>query len=198
MTRVTSSGARGILLLAALSPMLCAAAGRCGEWQMPQAVNDPYIRASAPVIFGKAYSVPEMRIRVLDGSTGQPLRPKSLTLNYGWRWLEYPYSEHAWGVWSNSSDSASCQPDESGWLDVPPHEVHPRGWYDGKYTRFPLPRKPSFTEVEVVINTGYFARVHLKPGDLRRFVSQDLTIRVHEGWRTELSWDQSRRREPAD
>ena len=88
------------------------------------------------------------------------------------------------------ADRAECDLDRDGWTNVPSHEVQPRGWYDGKYTRFPWPRRPQFTGIEIVaVTKGGFARAHLDPRDLKRFAGFDLIIQVSNGWRTRLKWE---------
>lgn len=104
----------------------------------------PAVLFSAPVV------VPAFRLRFVDSESGKTLVPSKVSLAYGWRWLEHPYPEHAWGAWSEASDLMECL-EPAGEIDVPEVEVRPRGWYDGKYIWFPYPKKPSFTGVDIVI-----------------------------------------------
>jgi hypothetical protein len=106
----------------------------------------PAVLFSAPVV------VPAFRLRFVDSESGRLLTPSKLSLAYGWRWLEYPYPEHSWGAWSEASDIVECA-EPAVEVNVPEFEVRPRGWYDGKYVRFPFSKKPSFTGVAVVIET---------------------------------------------
>lgn len=131
-----------------------------------------------------------MRIRIVDAATGAAFRTNDVKLAYSWDWLEYPYSEHAWGAWSSTSDDLKCSPDNEGWIEAPSHDVQPRGWYDGKYTRFPWLRRPHFTGIgfTAISPQGLFARFSLGPSDLKRFEKSDLIVLVHDGWRTELNW----------
>jgi len=175
-------------LLLTAARMTEAAASACGSLQEPRLYRDENIQQPAPVIFGEKYPVPAMRIRFIDGATQLPLQVKSIAVNYGWKWLRYPYPEHAWGVWEDAADLLSCLPDKEGWIDVPMHEVRPRGWYDGKYTRWPWSKRPHFESVEVVAFTGYFARTRLRPVDLQKFSDHDLVITVFDGWRTQSAW----------
>jgi hypothetical protein len=138
-----------------------------------------------------------MRIRFVDAATGLPLMnlyKGVITISYSWHWLEYPYPEHAWGAWSDAADQLICKPDIDGWFETPVHKVTPRGWYNGKYSRFPWPHGPSFNGIGITANTGYFARVALKPGEIHKFASFDLTVRVFDGWRTELLWEPKQKR----
>jgi hypothetical protein len=100
-------------------------------------------------IFGKPVVVPAFQLRFVDDS-GQPVVPTEITILYGWRWLIYPYPEHPLGVWNGASDWVGCL-ELKDKIQVPEFEVRPRGWYDGKYTRFPYPRRPSFTGISVRI-----------------------------------------------
>ncbi len=168
-----------------------AQAQTCGEISGPQSLEDAYIKQPAPLIFGDHYQVPRMRIRFLDQATGQTLKAVSVKIHYRWRWLEYPYSEHAWGAWSQAADSCTCHPDKDGWIEVPAHEVVPRGWYDGKYTRWPYSKKPRFERVEIVALTGNFARTSIAPKDLQQFEKHQLVITVQDGWKTTIQWQPS-------
>jgi hypothetical protein len=177
----------GILALVLASDLQAQpSADTCKNWFQPNTVgphNQP------PVIFGDRHLVPAMRIRIVlsDGRSAVPAR--TVTVNYGWRWLEYPYPEHSWGAWSDASDRAECELDQDGWIQVPSHEVQTRGWYDGRYTRFPWPRRPHFTGIEIVaVTKGGFARIYVQPRDLKRFADSDLIVQVFDGWRTRLAW----------
>jgi hypothetical protein len=185
------------LLIAALPTAISAQAtsSTCKDWFEPQTyqgaiiaeANSTYNRPA--VIFGKRFPVGPVRIRLIDGEKGMPIEYKEIRIVYGWRWLEYPYSEHDWGAWNDTGDKLSCQLDLNGWIEAPAHEVQPRGWYNGKYTRWPWPKRPHFTEVEIVaVTSGGFARVKLKPVDLQKFQTNDLIVHVFQGWRTELFW----------
>ena len=57
-------------------------------------------RDQTPVIFGDRRQVPAIRIRLVVGDTRSTLPDQVVAVNYGWRWLEYPYPEHGWGAWS--------------------------------------------------------------------------------------------------
>jgi hypothetical protein len=99
------------------------------------------------------------------------------------------YPEHVWGAWSDVADQLECKPDANGWFETPAHKVIPRGWHNGKYARFPWPRRPSFSGIGITANTGYFARVALEQNDLHKFENFELVVRVIDGWRTELRWE---------
>jgi len=123
------------------------------------------------VIFGQAVSVPAFRLRFVDTKSGRTLTPNLVTLAYGWKWLEYPYPEHAWGAWSEASDVVACTNIHQNELTVPLFEVRPRGWYKGKFVRFPFARKPSFSGIDIVaVLSECSPRVTIDPehaGDLQ-------------------------------
>lgn len=97
------------------------------------------------VVFGDAVTVPLFRLRFVDAKTGRVLKPTKVTIGYGWKWLEYPYPEHLWGALSEASDVVSCAEITGDEIEVPEFEVKPRGWYNGKYAKFPFSKGPSFT-----------------------------------------------------
>ena len=107
----------------------------------------------AAVIFAAPVVIPAFRLRFVDSKSGQQLTPTKVSMASGWRWLEYPYPEHPWGAWSEASDLVECEP-PSAEVEIPEFEVRPRGWYDGKYTRFPFSKRPAFTGIGVVIQIG--------------------------------------------
>jgi len=41
---------------------------------------------------GDAVTVPSMKIRILDGTSGQPVPSQDVTVNCGWRFLDSPLS----------------------------------------------------------------------------------------------------------
>jgi hypothetical protein len=178
-------------LLGAMGSSASAATSTCGDISEPQSFDGnpefPY-HASVPVIFGKRYQAPPMRVRFVDGATKLPLKVQRVTVSYAWQWLEYPYPEHAWGAWSFAEDSLDCHPNQDGWIETLPHDVLPRGWYDGVHTLLPWPRHPVFDSVEMVALTAYSARVTLRTGDLQKFGGGDLVVTVFDGWRTEIQW----------
>lgn len=168
----------------------------CTKWFEPRTYQDAIVATHDPandrpaVIWGKSQTIPVMRIRILDGSSENAFQPKAVTVIYGWRWLEYPYPEHGWGAWNDTGDRLSCVLNHDGWFETPTHEVQPRGWYDGKYTRWPWPHKPGFTGVGLVIldSGGYSARVGLGAKEIQRFSDSVLVIRIFDGWRAETTW----------
>lgn len=104
-----------------------------------------------PVIFGKPFIVPSLRIRVIESGAGNPLIRKELIVRYVWRWLEYPYQEHPFGAWSDAYDLMRCVTDQNGMIIIAEHKVIPSGWYKGKYS---LGHKPSFQHLDISVNTG--------------------------------------------
>jgi hypothetical protein len=131
------------------------------------------------VIFGDPVSVSSFRMRFVDTKTGNVLKPTKVTLAYGWKWLEYPYPEHAWGAWSEASDVMTCLKTDTETISVPQFEVKPRGWYDGKYAKFPFAKKPSFTGIDVAITLGECSpRVTIKPEQARNLQGRTVVVNV--------------------
>lgn len=108
-----------------------------------------------PVIFGKDYHVPALHLRFVDAKTGKPIVPKVVNVQYFWEWLEYPYPEHGWGVWSEVEDWIKCTTGGDNDVIVPARTVKPVGWYNGKYTKFPFTlfgsTLPHFDHLEIVV-----------------------------------------------
>lgn len=133
----------------------------------------------AAAIFGDPVLVSSFRMRFVDTKTGNVLKPTKVTLAYGWKWLEYPYPEHAWGAWSEASDVLTCLETAPEIVSVPQFEVKPRGWYDGKYAKFPFAKKPSFTGIDVAITLGECSpRVTIKPEYARHLQGRTVVVKV--------------------
>ncbi len=97
-----------------------------------------------PVIFGKPYLVPRLRIQLFDKNMGKPAAGVGITLNYTWNWLEYPYNEAPFGAWSEANYSTTCSANKDGVIEVGEFKVEPHGWYKGVYS---VGRKPRFLSV---------------------------------------------------
>jgi hypothetical protein len=121
-----------------------AEAGKCGE--PSENCFGTACRRGEPVIFGKPYAAPRLRLRVVDEGTGRPLAGVRLTTLYVWQWLEYPYPEHLFGAWTDESYSASCATDGGGLVEVKEFNVVPHGWYKGIHS---VGHKPRFSRVQV-------------------------------------------------
>jgi len=105
-----------------------------------------------PVIFGKPYLVPKLKIRLLDKYTNKPVAGAGITLNYNWKWLEYPYTEAPFGIWEEESYSTTCYANEDGVIEVGEFKVEPHGWYKGIYS---VGKKPRFLSVTVGYGLPY-------------------------------------------
>lgn len=146
-----------------------------------------------PVIFGDDFQVPELHLRFVNRETGKPLIPKAVHVNYGWKWLEYPYPEHAWGAWSDGSESVLCSIAGTAELVVPPRTVKPRGWYEGKYTRFPYTltgsKKPKFDGIVIVVEFGScMPRLEVEANDLDRYKDATAIIKLPCQWPVEVEF----------
>lgn len=131
-------------------------------------VEDGYGRSQRPpVVFGKAYTVPKLRLRVTDVSTGVPVVGREVFVRYVWRWFEYPYPERALGVWSEAFDLVKCATGEQGFVEMPELKVTPSGWYKGKML---LGRKPEFTHLDVSVHfETHITHVRVTKSELERY-----------------------------
>jgi hypothetical protein len=117
--------------------------GECTCYSRPDSQLGPAI------FFGKEFKVPELKLKFEDRNTGSAVKPIYVRLFYTWQAITYPYPEHSWGAWYSYYEIWDCKPEPDGTVVVPALEIKPRGWYDGKYSRFPWPRKPHFEQIEV-------------------------------------------------
>lgn len=102
-----------------------------------------------PVITGKPYTVPELRLQFTDAQTGAPIGKREVIVRYVWRWFEYPYPERVLGVWSDDYDLVRCTATKDGIVQLTEFKVIPIGWYKGKML---MGRKPEFTHIDVSVN----------------------------------------------
>jgi len=131
------------------------------------------------VLFGDAVTVPVFRLRFVDAKTGRLLKPTKVTIGYGWKWLEYPYPEHLWGALSEASDVVSCGEITGDEIEVPAFDVKPRGWYNGKYARFPFSKGPSFTGLGITATLpDCTPRVSIPPKAARDLQGKVAVVRV--------------------
>jgi hypothetical protein len=109
-----------------------------------------------PVIFGKPYVVPKLRITLIDKNTNKPAAGVKMGVGYGFEWLEYPYypsNEHPFGVWSEASYATdNCVANEDGVIEVDEFKVEPHGYYKGMYS---IGKKPKFTTVSIGYRLPY-------------------------------------------
>lgn len=131
------------------------------------------------VLFSDPVTIPAFRMRFVDSKSGQVVVPSKITIAYGWKWIEYPYPEHSWGAWSEASDIVECF-EPSAEIQVPEFEVRPRGWYEGKYVKFPFRRRPSFTGIDVVLTvSGCTARSTISPKESMKLKNKAAVFRVN-------------------
>lgn len=145
------------------------------------------------VIFGKEFPVPELHLRFINQETGKPITPKVVHVAYGWKWLEWPYPEHAWGAWSDAQDSVECTTGGDNELVVPERTVKPRGWYNGKYAKFPytLSGKPYFDGLVVVVEFGNDCRPRLAISrkDLDKYRNTVAVLKLPCQWPVEVEFE---------
>jgi hypothetical protein len=122
-----------------------------------------------PVVYGKPYIVPKLRLHVADEQTGVPVAEREVIVRYVWRWFEYPYQEHPLGVWSDAYDLVRCMTDKHGVVGMSEFKVVPRGWYRGKML---IGRKPEFTHLDVSVHLEkHLTHVRITKRELDRYKS---------------------------
>jgi hypothetical protein len=127
-----------------------------------------------PVIFGRHYLVPELKLRFLNATTGKPVSPDSVNIHYYSQWLMVPAPENSSGAWSDVDDWVRCVPGGQTEISVPRFTVNPRGWYDGKYVKFPYTligsKQPRFDRIEIVVEFDRsMPRLIIKEADLKQY-----------------------------
>ena len=143
-----------------------------------------------PVIAGDSAAVPAYRLRFVDAVTRSVLRPSKVSIAYGWKWLQYPYPEHSWGAWSIASDIVTCVEAGTSEVAVPQFEVKPRGWYDGKYTKFPFSRRPSFNGIDITaVLKGCSPRVTIRPKEVSSLVGRTVVVKVACNGESTISYE---------
>jgi len=150
----------------------------------------------APLIYGDPYQVPSLELRFVEKATSKPITPKAVHIHYYWQWLEYPYPEHEWGAGVDAEELVNCMLKSGNTLTVHELLVRPRGWYDGKYVRFPWPKKPRFDRLEIVIDQGGgdFPRLIVHRGDLGKYRMSVATVEISNG-PPSVRFDQKRQQE---
>jgi len=132
------------------------------------------------ILFSDPVVVPAFQLRFVDEESGKPIVPLKITISYSWKWLQYPYPEHSWGAWSVASDIVECfEPNTE--ISVPEFTVNPRGWYDGKYTKFPFSKKPSFTGIHIafnIANNNYFPYAEISPKEVKKLKDKTVIVKV--------------------
>lgn len=105
-----------------------------------------------PVVFGKPYLAPKLKVRLLEKYTNKPVAGSRITVSYYWKWFEYPYRKVPFGTWSEENYSTTCYANEDGVIEVGEFKVEPHGWYKGIYS---VGKKPKFLHVMVGYQLPY-------------------------------------------
>lgn len=122
-----------------------------------------------PVVYGKPYTVPKLRLRITDERTGVPVAGREVIVRYVWRWFEHPYPERPLGVWSDAYDLVKCVADTHGIVGMSEFKVVPSGWYKGKML---MGRKPEFTHLDVSVHLEkHTTHVRITKDELDRYKS---------------------------
>jgi hypothetical protein len=135
--------------------------------------------SSPPVIWGDAVTVPAFHLRFVASRTREVLKAEEVGIVYGWKWLEYPYPEHAWGAWSDASDLVECVKLEMAEYSIQQFEVKLRGWYEGKYTKFPFGKKPSFNGLTIAFTVlGCHTSAEIKRKEAMALTGKKVVVNV--------------------
>ena len=124
-----------------------------------------------PVINGKPYTVPELRLQIIDDQTDRPIGNREVIVRYVWRWFEYPYPERLLGVWSDAFDFVRCTSSKDGLVLLSEFKVTPLGWFKGKML---MGRKPEFTHLDVSVHLEeQITHVRVTKDELERYRSSN-------------------------
>ena len=95
--------------------------------------------------------MPALRLRFSDLETGAAITPKLVRVFYMW----WAYMLRG-GEWQTNYEIFDCYPlgDE---LVIPSYEVRPRSWDRYRFSFLPW-NKPSFSNIEVDVDTGTISR----------------------------------------
>ena len=109
-----------------------------------------------PVVVGKSYLVPKLRITLIDTNTDKPAAGARMLVHYGFKFFEYPFypaDEYPFGTWSDGKYSTDpCLSNEDGVIETDQFKVEPHGYYKGIYS---LGKKPEFTVVWIAYELPY-------------------------------------------
>lgn len=146
-----------------------------------------------PVVWGKSYEMPELNLKFVDIDDGQPIIPETINIHYYWRWVVYPAIEHEWGAWSDGEDLIVCTPSGGDQISIPPFTVKPRGWYNGKYIKFPYTltgsKLPYFDRIEIVFEVNRSApRLIIKKDEIKKYTNTLVIVKLPDAGRAEVDF----------
>lgn len=127
-----------------------------------------------PLVVGKPYVVPDLRLRFSDLETGEPVTPNKIRLFYIW-WAYMTQD----GEWNTNQELFDCDPQGSEFV-IPSYEVRPRSWEHYPFSFLPW-RKPILLEVEVRVFAGYGygpRSLIIKRRYLKRFRGKTLHMKI--------------------
>lgn len=139
--------------------------------------NGLYAPSEQPVLFGKEFIVPELRIRFRTRESKDEL-PNKITLFYIWEWFRYPNPDHPNGGWDEAGDIIDCDGSiSSDIIKIPGYSVEPKGWYKGDYAGNHK-NMPRFSYLEIGFDTPSCRdpRLQIKKKDIHRFKSRILEV----------------------
>ncbi len=124
---------------------------------------------TTPVIFGKAFVTPNVRVHFLDAGTKNQIGGNLVVVHYTWWYFNPTSGENCeWGCWEDAYENAQCITDKSGTVNLPEFEVVPSGWFKTKPRLF-FSTAPKFHDIEIDIHTQkWIIGYHLSQKELER------------------------------
>jgi hypothetical protein len=124
-----------------------------------------------PVLLtGSEAKIPELRLQI-----STDVLPETIRIWYDWVWLEYPYPEHPFGVWSGADDIVDCTARGATNVRIPSYVVKPKGWYSGKYARSP---KFDHLEIAFISKECGDPRIILSKREVQKFETMRALVSV--------------------
>jgi hypothetical protein len=141
--------------------------------------NFSHERLGEPILWGKPYWVPQIRLRVTDRSTSKGLREAKVIMRYMWKHFRLPYFELENGKWDQAYDVITCMTDDKGIVQFPEYNVLPRGWYAGDKLRS---RFPEFVELEVSYEMDHFWISKKQLNKIRESLKNQIELKRPDGF----------------
>jgi hypothetical protein len=94
---------------------------------------------------GLAYTVPKLRVQLLDKDTGKPVAMQKVAIGYIWEWLQEPKLVDSVLGWTSESYTTSCMTNKDGMVEADEFTVVPRGSYKSNTAK----EQPRFKQLDV-------------------------------------------------
>ena len=115
-----------------------------------------------------------------------------MNIHYYWEAIVYPATEAPWGAWTDFGEWIRCLPGGRREIAVPAFTVTPRGWYDGKYTKFPWAKKPRFHQIEIVFDYNRCApRLIIEAGELGTYKDATALVKLPCAGRAAVTFERT-------